>query len=134
MKQSQEFYRNRRMIKELEYDDVTFKPKVEDVELWFDVLNKHIFGGKLPKFGTIEISGEEDFHALFHYWPKKENRGTILWMNDTFNDKKLWVEILAHEMIHLFQYHYNEPLGHGPSFWAWCDNLKLKGLNLHKVA
>ena len=134
MKRSQEFYHNRNMIKKLKYDNVKFRPKVEDVDLWFSILNEQIFGNKLPKFGSIQISRKKHFHALFHYWPKKENKPTELWMNNVFENKKLWVEILAHEMVHLFQYSYDEPLGHGPSFLAWRENFNLKGLKLHKVA
>lgn len=134
MKQSQAFYQNRKLIKDLKNDNVKFKPKVEDVEFWFEVLNEQLFGNKLQMFGSVKISRKKHFHALFHYSPRKENKPTSLWMNNSFDSKKLWVEILAHEMIHLFQYTYNEPLGHGPSFWAWRDNFNFKGLELHKVA
>ena len=34
----------------------------------------------------------------------------------------------------LFQHLYDEPAGHGPTFLAWRENLKLKGLTLYKVA
>lgn len=134
MKHSPDYYHNKRMLRQLDYDTPKFRPKVEDVEKWFIILNEQLFGNKLEPFGKISIKKHKRFHALFHYWPRKENRPTELTVYRKFRNKKIFVEILAHEMIHLFQYQYNEPLGHGPSFWVWRDNLNLKGLELHKVA
>jgi predicted SprT family Zn-dependent metalloprotease len=71
---------------------------------------------------------------MFHYFTRKDNKPTKLSMDKIFYNEKVFVEILAHEMIHLFQYQFHEPLGHGPSFWLWRDNFKLKGLTLYKAA
>lgn len=134
MKHLKDYYHNRKLLKELKSDDEKFRPTVEDVREWFDILNEQVFGNKLQPIDEIRIKKLGDFHALFHYWSKKEQYEPELSMNKVFKNKKLFVEILAHEMIHYFQYSYDEPLGHGPTFWAWSDNLKLKGLTLHKVA
>lgn len=135
MKHSQTYYNNRRKLKELSYDKAKFRPTVSDIEEWFVILNQQIFGNKLSPFSAIHIGRPKRVHALFQYWKteekQKENRLT---MTQVFESKRLFVEILAHEMIHLFQFQYDEPLGHGPSFWLWSDHFKLKGINLHKVA
>ena len=116
MKRSKDYYRNRRLLKELVVEKRKFKPTIEDIETWFVILNEHLFGNKLENFDEIELKRHKHVHALFHYGKRKENKPTRLTMNRIFENKKLFVEILAHEMIHLFQYQYNEPLGHGPSF------------------
>lgn len=134
MKRSKDYYQHRKMLKELSHTTCKFKPKKKDIIKWFDILNEQIFGKKLSIFGKIKITKLENYHALFHYFSRKDNEPTELEMNKTFKNEKLFVEILAHEMIHLFQYQYNEPLGHGPSFWVWSDIFTLKGLKLHKVA
>ena len=134
MKRSPAFYQNKKMLTNLEDDDCRFSASIKDVEEWFVILNEQIFGNKLDPFGAIVVRKDFEFHALFHYWPKHHNQPHYLEISKTFDSKKLFVEILAHEMIHLFQYQYNEPLGHGASFWMWRDNLNLKGLTLHKVA
>lgn len=134
MKCSKTYYQNRKLLKELEYDNVKFKPTVEDIKEWFVVLNEQIFGNKLGDFTDIKVKRLHNTHAFFNYDDDKTVRDTSLEMNNMFSSKKLFVEILAHEMIHHFQHSYNEPLGHGPSFWAWRDNFKLKGLILYKVA
>lgn len=134
MKRSKDYYQHRKMLKMLSHSDIKFKPTTDDVIKWFYILNEQVFGRKLASFDDINIKKLDRYHALFHYWPRKENQPTELEMNRIFENEKLFVEILAHEMIHLFQYQYNEPLGHGPSFWVWSDILTIKGLKLHKVA
>ena len=122
------------MLKDLLNEDKRYRPTNDDVKEWFNILNEQIFGNKLSPHIEMYVKRQRGVHALFHYWPKKENTDPEISMNSTFDNKKIFVEILAHEMIHYFQYSYDEPLGHGPSFWAWRDNFKLKGLTLHKVA
>lgn len=129
-----DYYRNRKLLRELKDDNVKFRPSVEDLETWFNILNEQIFGNKLEPVKVLRVKYLNKTHAFYNYWPKKENKDPEIEMNKYFESKKIFVEILAHEMIHHFQYSYNEPLGHGPSFWLWSDIFKLKGLTLHKVA
>ena len=134
MKRSQDYYHNRKLLRELKDDGVKFRPKVVDIREWFNILNEQIFSNKLSPLSEIRVCKLEGYHGMFLYWNKSEEQEPELEMHKVFESKKLFVEILAHEMIHYFQYSYDEPLGHGPSFWAWRDNFKLKGLTLHKVA
>lgn len=131
---SPDYYRNRKKLKQLAVENKKFRPTVEDVEEWFHILNEQIFGNKLPQTKLSVKRLKTGFHALYFYHKKSVNTDTEIQMNCSFDNKKLFVEILTHEMIHHFQHSYDEPLGHGPTFMAWRDNLKLKGLTLHKVA
>lgn len=131
---SPDYYHNRRKLKQLAVEGKKFRPTVEDVKEWFYILNEQIFGGKLPQTKLSVKRLQEGFHAFYHYHKKSVNTDTEIEMHNSFDNKKLFVEILTHEMIHHFQHTYDEPVGHGPSFTAWRDNLKLKGLTLHKVA
>ena len=54
-------------------------------------------------------------------------------MNKRYKSKQIFVEVLAHEMVHHYQYIYNEEVGHGSSFLKWRDKFNKKGLNLVKV-
>lgn len=134
MKRSPDYYHNRKLLKELKSDNIVYRPTVKETRRWFDILNEQIFGNKLEYIECIKVKRLKDAHAYFNYWPKHEEQDPEIDMNYKYQDKKMFVEILAHEMIHYFQYSFDEPLGHGPTFWAWRDNLKLKGLTLHKVA
>ena len=128
------YYHNRKRLKQLTYDNVKFRPTVEDIKEWFPILNEQIFGNKLKDFTEIRVKKLRRTHAFFNYEDDRSNRDTSIDMHCLFSSKKLFVEILAHEMVHHFQHSYNEPLGHGPSFLAWRENFKLRGLTLYKVA
>lgn len=134
MKRSQDSYKYHKMLRSLKNEEGKFRPTVDDMHMWFDILNQSIFGNKLNPFNEMSIGKPRKAHALFLYHPGEKEKGNHLKMCMVFESKKLFVEILAHEMVHLFQHQYDEPLGHGPSFWVWRDNFKLKGLTLHKVA
>lgn len=135
MKRSQEYYHNRKMLKELVEDGMLFRPSVEDMSKWFDILNEQIFGNKLEPVKKFQIKHTDELYAYYGYFEKghkKHGKNRIV-MNKKFSSKKKFVEILAHEMIHHFQAQYDEPVDHGDTFDAWSDNFKLKGLNLYKV-
>jgi len=135
MRPSQDYYRNRKLLLELENDHLEFRPKVGDMMQWFNVINQQIFGSKLALINKFQIKENSELHAYYGYYNKShENHGkTRIVMDNKFSNKKRFVEILAHEMVHHFQAQYDEPVGHGPTFTAWSDNFKLKGLNLYKV-
>lgn len=136
MKHLKAYYQNRKRLKDLKDDNVKYKPTVPECWEWFDILNEQIFGGLLDPVDKIFISNHKkhgDVYALYYYNHRKRGEPSKISMSKSFSSKKVFVEILAHEMIHHFQYCNDEPLGHGPSFMAWRDNFKLKGLNLYKA-
>ena len=135
MKRSPDYYHNRKLLCGLFDDGVKYRTKKIDIEIWFNILNEQIFGNKLCKVKKFQIKHDAGRHAYYAYYDKNhKNYGkTRIVMDNKFRSKKKFVEILAHEMIHHFQVEYDEPVGHGPTFTAWRDNFKVKGLNLYKV-
>jgi hypothetical protein len=138
MKRSQNYYHNRKKLKSLEYNNVVYKPTRESAWEWFNILNEQIFSNKLTPVDDITISNHkgDDVYAYYYYYTKDDPKHgeTSISLLRKFKNEKFFVEILIHEMIHHFQHLYDEPSGHGPSFLAWRDNLKLRGLKLYKVA
>ena len=136
MKRSPIYYQNRKRLLKLESTGIKYRPTSESATEWFHILNEQIFGNKLKLVEDIKIVRHYGTHAFYNYSRKCEPDYPKSSMSfyTVFKDEKLFVEILAHEMVHHFQYSFDEPLGHGPSFWAWRDNFRLKGLTLHKVA
>lgn len=107
----------------------------EDVEKWFDILNEEVFGGSLTKLDEIDIRRRRRTYAYYEYEPKrrrKKDRFSKLCMNVRYSSEKFFVEILAHELVHHYQYIKMQPMGHGPSFMAWKTLFREKGLNLAK--
>ena len=137
MKRSLDYYNNRRRLKELKSDNVKYRVTAESASEWFNILNEQIFGNLLEPVSKIYISNHKgcDVYAFYYYYTKNDPKHgeTSMSFLKTFKDEKFFVEILVHEMVHHFQHLYDEPAGHGPSFIAWQDNLKLKGLRLYRV-
>jgi hypothetical protein len=135
MKHSKVYYHRRTKLEGLTYDQVKFRPTVDDCEEWFLILNEQVFGNKLPPVAEIRIGRPKWNHALFHYHDTSRRRKyeTRITMTEVFSCKKRFVEVLAHEMVHLFQYVHDEPVSHGPSFRAWDDNFALFGLELDRM-
>ena len=137
MKRSPDYYKNRQRLKSLKYTNIKYKSTVDAAWEWFHILNEQIFGGLLKPVDKIFISNHKnygDVYALYYYNNnKKQNDPCEISVCKSFEDEKTFVEILAHEMVHHFQYCNDEPLGHGPSFLAWRDNFELKGIKLYRV-
>ena len=135
MKRSPDYYQNRKKLINLKSNKVKYKTNVDEAWEWFNILNEQIFGGLLEPVDKIFISNHKgyDAYALYYFNHKKRGQPSEISFCKTFACEKMFVEVLAHEMIHHFQYSNDEQLGHGPSFTAWRDNFKLKGLNLYKA-
>lgn len=124
--------RKSKLAKLLETNDrYEYETTVEDCQEWFDILNRELFNNTLPNIHEIDIRWRRGAHAWYDYDEKKPGTGTSkLLMNKRYNCKQFFVEVLAHEMVHHYQYINNEEVGHGSSFLKWRDKFNKKGLNL----
>lgn len=127
--------RKSKLAKLLETNDTyEYDTTIEDCESWFKILNRELFDNSLPQVHEIDIRWRRGAHAWYDYDEKKPGTGTSrLLMNKRYKSKQFFVEVLAHEMVHHYQYIYNEDVGHGSSFLKWRDKFNKKGLNLVKV-
>lgn len=111
--------------------DLTYETSVEDCQKWFNILNRELFDGALSQVEEIDIRWRRGAHAWYEYEKGERNRNTPrLLINKRYKSKKFFVEVLAHEMVHHYQYLNNEEMGHGPSFLKWRGKFNKKGLNL----
>ena len=108
-----------------------YETTVEDCQKWFNVLNQELFNSSLPPIDEVDIRWRRKAHAWYDYDASRPGEGTArLLMNKRYKSKQFFIEVLAHEMVHHYQYIYNEEMGHGPSFFKWRDKFNKKGLNL----
>ena len=119
-------------------NDNTYETNIEDTKKWFRILNNEIFKGKLRALDEIDIRWRRGTYAYYHYVyetdPKKPKyEYTKLCLNKKYKNKKFFVEILAHEMIHHYQFTNGELVNHGSTFTCWNDIFNKKGLKLYKV-
>lgn len=111
-----------------------YETTVEDCQRWFNILNRELFDNSLPPVDEIDIRWRRGAHAWYDYDQKNPGQGTAkLLMNKRYKSKQFFVEVLAHEMVHHYQYIYNEEMGHGSSFVKWRDKFNKKGLTLSKA-
>lgn len=83
------------------------------VTYWFNILNQEIFKSSLPKFQKVSII--EDFHYFAEsegLYDKTDRPVVDLLIKDKFKDIKQFISILAHEMIHLWQWIEHGSLNH----------------------
>lgn len=111
-----------------------YETTIEDCVRWFNILNREIFNESLPPVDEIDIRWRRRAHAWYDYDESKPGHGSArLLMNKRYKSKQFFVEVLAHEMVHHYQYIYNEDVGHGSSFLKWRDKFNKKGLSLSKA-
>lgn len=120
-------------LKTTPHNGERFKPTHDDVVKWFRILNREMFNSSLKTIPEIDIRIRRGNHAYFCWTIDTKNPEYIypkLCMNKHYDTKKNFVEVLAHEMIHLYQVMYNNPPGHGPNFHEWKETFNKKGLRL----
>lgn len=110
-----------------------YNTTIEDCQEWFNILNRELFDNSLSPVDEIDIRWRRQAYAYYDYDEKNPNGICKLLMNKRYKSKQFFVEVLAHEMVHHYQYTNNEEMGHGSSFLKWRDKFNKKGLNLSKA-
>ena len=107
----------------------------KDIKKYFKILNLGIFDNKLNPFNQIEIK-ELKYQkcvgqvVMFEY----KGKGTRLYkleMDKQYDSKRDFLDTLAHEMIHLYQFtQVNDNGAHNKLFYSFKPKLKYVGLKL----
>ena len=110
-------------------------PNYKDIRQWHSILNAAVFDGVVPKFSNIEIKGHRgQFAATVQDYRKRnpEERCCHLQINPSFPTFKIFLVILAHEMIHAWEWVVNGKMTHGKTFFQWREKLAEQGIPLTK--
>jgi len=119
----------KKRIKRASHDDSTVIEVTErKVQFWFNVINTAIFNNRLPKFHEIEIGSFKDFHAMCEC----DDVTYTLKIKSKFENRKRFVEVIVHEMIHLHEWVEYQKMTHGKDFFEWKNKLKKYNLDLYK--
>lgn len=119
----------KKRIKRASHDDSTIIEVTErKVQFWFNVINTAIFNNRLPKFHEIEIGYFKDFHAMCEC----DDVTYTLKIKSKFENRKRFVEVIVHEMIHLYEWVEYHKMTHGKDFFEWKNKLKKYNLDLYK--
>jgi hypothetical protein len=113
--------KRKRLKKELAH--VRHYPKLSECKYWIEVINVEVFNNALDPV-QIEV------RRLRGAWGQYNDKSNTITLTNWFPSKEIFLNVLAHELIHAYQNAYGEPLGHGPSFWQWKKRFKNNGLYL----
>jgi len=98
---------------------------------WWHLLNVAVFDGILVAPKRIEI-------RTFRYclgWCKglKRKGKTILGISDDCFDRKEFLTVLVHEMVHAYEHQEIGKMSHGKTFYEWKSRIKRNtGLSLNE--
>jgi hypothetical protein len=142
-----------------------YKPTRKEIATWFERINSVVFCGRIyATFGRIEIRRRHGIWAEYSGWtdPRRNAAGRskilqespflkccpntvdqsshaicgLLSITNRFPNERIFVEVLAHEMVHLYQFLHSSPrfsfdaVSHGKSFHAWKPMFEKCGLRL----
>lgn len=102
------------------------------IDLWFRYINRAVFNNELPDFDKIIIKKwlKQAMGQVCAY-PDKDPKRFELEMLRKYNTKKDFIETLAHEMIHLYQFALKKDTGnHNSIFYSFRPRFKFIGLGL----
>jgi hypothetical protein len=125
-----------KLEKVLSETDYTYDTTIDECYKWFRILNNEIFYKQLPLLDEIDVRWRRTAHGYYTGYYDTEDpsyRYSILLMNRRYKSKKLFVEVLGHEMVHHWQFVNGEKPHHGESFVAWAPAFNKRGLRLLKA-
>ena len=99
------------------------------IDLWFRYINRAVFNNELPDFDKIIIKKwlKQAMGQVCAY-PDKDPKRFELEMLRKYNTKRDFIETLAHEMIHLYQFALKKDTGnHNRIFYSFRPRFKFIG-------
>lgn len=117
-------------------------PTKKALKYWFNVLNHVIFNGKLVYFDEAYILNKYKFWAEVHIFmdTKKKLYKSLILIHNRFKCLRDFIEIVAHEMVHLYQFQVEKPREnnhlnpkHGPTFYKWKTKFNRYNLTLKEI-
>lgn len=125
----------RKKLKPLLSLKVKYITTYKDIKKYFKILNNGLFQSKLMPFNEIEIKKlkyQKCMGQVIMFETK--GKGTKLFkleMDLSYDTKKDFLDTLAHEMVHLYQFtQINDTGAHNKHFYSFTTKLKYVGLTL----
>lgn len=120
-----------KIVESVESD--SFTPTLIDCHKWFNILNRELFNNELPPVDEMDIRWRRQAHAYYVFEDNENSKDygcTKIALNKEYKSKKFFVECLAHEMVHHWQFVNGEKVNHGKMFKSWDRKLKQKGIKI----
>ena len=119
-----------RMVQYCDYHDAKFRPSISDCREIFRQINRQVFNNELemPKFRLVYSK---------EFWGECvgsiDNQTSVtIKMNKSFLSRRLFINTMAHEMVHQWEWLNYENMTHGKTFFLWRDQLKNFNITLSR--
>lgn len=119
-----------KMVQKCDVFDAKFRPTIQDCREVFTNINRNVFNNelKMPKFRLVY--SKEFWGECQGVWD--DQTSVIIKMNKSFLSKRLFINTLAHEMVHQWEWLVNENMTHGPAFFQWRNQLSKFNITLSR--
>jgi len=105
----------------------------KELDFWFDHINNEVFNGVVPYPHIVDIRRQAN---TWGYVKEVEVNGVKvvgLFMEPTYPTLGAFLQILAHEMVHIWQLMVNGDTGnHNKHFYSWRETFKEHNLDLKR--
>lgn len=119
-----------RMVQSFDEHDAKFCPTIQDCRGAFRNINRNVFNNELtmPSFRLIYTR---------HFWGEctgveGDTARVRMKINKSFLSKRLFINTMAHEMVHQWEWLTNENMTHGPQFFLWREQLAKYNITLSR--
>ena len=110
-----------------------YKVDQKELDFWFDHINNEVFNGVVPYPHIVDIRRQS---KTWGYVKQVEVNGVQvvgLFMQPTYPTLGAFLQILAHEMVHVWQLMVNGDTGnHNKHFYSWRETFKEHNLDLKR--
>ena len=110
-----------------------FEVEQTDLDYWFNVINEEVFDGCCPSPHLMLVKRQR---GSWGYVKQAEYGGkhwVALFMSPKFPTLAAFIQILAHEMVHVWQFlKLGDTGSHNKHFYSWRDRFKEFGLDLRR--
>jgi len=105
----------------------------KELDFWFDHINNEVFNGVVPYPHIVDIRRQRDTWGYVKQVEINNIKVVGLFMQPTYPTMGAFLEILAHEMIHVWQLMVIGDTGnHNKHFYSWRKKFKEHNLTLKR--
>ena len=114
-----------KMVQSFDEYDAKFRPTIHDCrEVWTNINNEL----KMPIFRLVYTKA---------FWGEcqgvlNDQTQVKMKINKSFLSKRLFINTMAHEMVHQWEWLTNENMTHGPQFFLWREQLANYNITLSR--
>lgn len=119
-----------KMVEYCNHHDAKFRPTIQDCRDVFRQINRQVFNNEL-KMPNFRLVYSKEFWGECTGVIDDQTR-VVIKMNKSFLSRRLFINTLAHEMVHQWEWLNNENMTHGPEFFQWRNLLNQFNIKLSR--